>query len=157
MAGPSLTKAQRDAWAAVESEPGVTVRQAALRLGVAHSTASYHLRLLVRRRLVETVRDGRHLRHYPAGTARAAQLAALLRDGRARLLLAALARPEMPSRSLNGAARDAGLPFGAAKRLLEQCGTLGLVHVERRGYRYAVRPAEGLRGLRDGEAALTPT
>lgn len=93
------------------------------------------------------MRAGRELRHYPAGTTRDAQLAASLWDVRKRLLMAALARPDAARRSLNQAAHQAGLPFGAAKRTVEHLAGLGLLQFERRGFRYAIRVSTELRGL----------
>jgi DNA-binding IclR family transcriptional regulator len=129
----------------VLATPGITVGRAAQELRISHSTATYHLHALVRQGLVETVRDGRQLRHYPRGTAREAYLAGLLQDRRKRRLVQALADPEAGRRTLNQTAHEAGLPFGAAKRIMEQLVAVGLLRLDRRGFRYEIQVSEELR------------
>jgi predicted transcriptional regulator len=51
---------------AIDSWPGASIRDVATALGVHSGTADYHLRVLLKARVIVRERHGRAVRHYPA-------------------------------------------------------------------------------------------
>ncbi|MEA3190747.1 MAG: hypothetical protein QOD77_1329 [Thermoplasmata archaeon] len=130
----------------VARNPGCRIRDVAQQLLISHSTATYHLGVLVRSRQLVCRRDGRDLRHYAAGV-QPSGVAALVRDPRRRALLAFLVEGPLDGLSLNQVARATGLGFGVVKRILGGLGDEGYLQLTRRNSRYAVRlePAQAAR------------
>lgn len=149
MALDGLTEIQRRAYEFVVLNPGSTIQETAVHLQTGHSTASYHLTALTRLGLVEAVRAGRQLRHFPRprGFSPASFVEVLLRDTKRSALVHFLATQPVAYLSLNGIAKQTHLPFGFVKRTLEQMEAAGLVALERRHYRYHVTISDQLRGL----------
>lgn len=140
-----LTPGQERVLGVVDASPGITIVEAAKLLGCSHATATYHLNLLARRGLVSGRRDGREVRHFVAGLTSDPQswLTAICRDARKQAVVLLLASPQMPM-TLNDMARRLGLPFGSLKRTVLQFQAQSLADLERRGFRYVVRPKPAL-------------
>jgi predicted transcriptional regulator len=145
----TLTRLQRTTFEAVLAQPGLTIQEMGKILGVTHSTAGYHLLCLVRFGLVEQLRDGRELRHFPLprSSLNRAYVEALLRNEKSAKLLHFLCEAEIERMTLNQIAGRVGLAFGYVRRLLLKLDDMGLVDLVRRKYRYHITVAPELRIL----------
>lgn len=135
----SLSAMQKRFLACVRDHPGTTIQAAATRVGVGHSTATFHLWALRKLGLVVQQREGRELRHFPEAPSRTSYLASLAADPRKRQVLAALATQAVERMTINQLARAVDLPFPFVKRLLGNLQALGLVHLDRHNFRYTIR------------------
>ncbi len=135
-----LTEIQRQAYDFVVLNPGVTIQETAVHMRSSHSTATYHLLALTRLGLVEAVRAGRQLRHFPLprGYSRELYLKVLNRDPKRAALVHFLRDAPVAGMTINHIAGKTGLPFGFVKRTLEQLERMHFVHLRRRHYRYRV-------------------
>lgn len=120
-------------------KPGSTIRQVADELGLSHTSASYKLRSLQKRGLVEGKRHGRTVRHYIAGgsTSWPERLAPILRDANGARVLNHL-REDPRVSSINQLAQRIGLSFSVMKATLTELADLGLVRLEHSQGRYRV-------------------
>jgi predicted transcriptional regulator len=136
------------------SAGGVTPAAAAQSLGVAPTTASYHLRILEAHGLLVSQPMGRQPVFYVNGRHRGAAERAASRllgsDERRRLLAAIQAKPSTTLRSL---ARDAGLSLSAAYWAVGQLEEHGLVAVERRPRGVTFQLSEAARAALEGPVA----
>ena len=148
VAPPALTPAQEKVQALIALQPGLTIRQVAVRLGVSHATTTYHLGVMVRKGLLLRQRDGREVRHFlNSGSGSTDQFVeALYRDARKRKVIEFLAAREV-ALSINKMALHLGLPFGYLKRTLQQLETQGLVALPSVCMRYYVEVRPQLRSL----------
>jgi DNA-binding MarR family transcriptional regulator len=139
--------------ALVQDQPGITIRQAARRLGLSHATSTYHLGRLVLDGHLARVRDGREVRFFPAGQhTPSTYLRALLADPRKRRIAELLREPGAQRLTLNEMARVLGIRFGYLKRTLQQLERSSLVRLDRHGSRYFVRPLDALLATLAAEA-----
>lgn len=148
VAPPALTPAQEKVQALIALQPGLTIRQVAVRLGVSHATTTYHLGVMVRKGLLLRQRDGREVRHFlNSGSGSTDQFVeALYRDARKRKVIEFLAAREV-ALSINKMALHLGLPFGYLKRTLQQLEAQGLVALPSVCMRYYVEVRPQLRSL----------
>lgn len=134
---PGLTGVQRLVLQHILEHPGATIQSVAVRLGVSHSTATFHLQALKRLGMLTQLREGRELRHFKAGTPQE-YLRSVLDDERKERLLRTLCSGDASRLTINQIARASQLPFPFVKRTLLQWAGMGLVQLERRHYRYVV-------------------
>lgn len=141
----SLTPSQERVLQLVATHPGLTIMEASRLLGCTHATATYYLNLLLQRGHIECQRDGREVRHFTVGGEQdgSRYMQALCRDPRRNALIHHLAGLTTVA-TFNEVARALGVPFGFAKRTLEQLEGQGLAHVERRRIWHLVRPTPQL-------------
>lgn len=147
MEPPALTPTQEKVQALIAANPGLTIRQVAVRMGVSHATTTYHLGVLVRKGVLARQRDGREVRHFLNSANNADQfLEALFRDERKRKIIEFLAAREV-ALSINKMAVQLELPFGYLKRTLLQLQTQGLVALPSVCMRYYVEVRPQLKML----------
>jgi DNA-binding IclR family transcriptional regulator len=134
-----LAPRQAEMMELLRRKPGSTIRQVADELGLSHTSASYKLRSLQKRGLVEGKRHGRTVRHYTAGgsTSWPERLAPILRDANGSRVLSHL-REDPRVSSINQLAQRIGLSFSVMKATLSELAELGLVRLEHSQGRYRV-------------------
>ncbi len=111
----------------IQAEPGIDPPTVASRLGFAWSTANHHLRILERGGIVSKVRDGRHMRLFPAvGIApkERSALAVLRNESTRRVLELVQASPGVDRRAL---AKRLGVTPPAVAWHLARLERVGLV------------------------------
>lgn len=136
-----VSAAQQRVLEFLQRHPGAAIQSVADNLGIAHTTATYHLEILRRLGRVTCDREGRTLRHYagPGGEELADRLRPLLDDPKRRSILEFLAAaPNQPLR-INHLAQNLGLTHGFVTRALATLIRHGVVKLQPRGPRYWIQ------------------
>lgn len=126
----TLSDRQRTLAALVTDEPALNIREIAERLGVQRTAAKHHVRFLVARGHLVTVRQGRHLLHFPAWMPDAERRSlAALRIGSVRSVVAAVFAA--PGISAGHLPAQVGLKPRTVRATLRFLRHAGLVELER--------------------------
>lgn len=125
-----LTPRQATLLAAVRAEPALNIREIAQRLGVRRTAANHHVTALARKGLLATLRQGRHLLHFPAAMPLPERrcLAALRIASVRATVAASVPRGGL---SVEELAAAAGLKARTARGTVRFLRQHGLVHVEK--------------------------
>lgn len=133
--------------ALVREAPGVTITELGKAVGLSHSTASYHLRILEQAGEVQSKRDGRTVRYYAAGQYddMATRLRPLLERERVRAILRlVVAKPHVNPFNI---ARELDVSVPTVMWHLAKLRDYGALQMEKRNGHYDIILNPAVRGL----------
>lgn len=133
--------------ALVRESPGVTITELSKMVGLSHSTASYHLRILEQAAEVQSKRDGRTVRYYAMG--QYDDLATRLRPLLQRERVVAILRlvQEKPHVNPFNIARELDVSVPTVMWHLAKLRDYGAIEMEKRNGHYAITLNPALRGI----------
>jgi predicted transcriptional regulator len=131
----------------VRDEPGLIITQLAARMGLSHSTVSYHLRILEQAGEIQSKRDGRIVRYYAAGQYEdlGTRLKPLLQRERVVAIIRLIqAHPEMCPFNI---ARELNVSVPTVMWHLGKLRDYGALQMEKRNGQYGITLNPEIRGL----------
>jgi predicted transcriptional regulator len=131
----------------VQGNPGITITDLAKHVGLSHSTASYHLRILERAGEVQGKRDGRTVRYYANGQyddLRTRLQPLLKRERVVAILRLVQERPDMNPFNI---ARELDVSVPTVMWHLAKLRDYGALHMEKRNGHYDIILNPAVRGL----------